>query len=124
MTNRPTNEFGGGKTGFAHLLAAGRYSLAGIRDLAKEAAVRHEVLAFAAGLVVLIMCDARFSDYLVLSILFLIALVRSSTVSVTNSLSFVLVITAIFFRSVILYVAHVDDVNRLVGYKNLLPWGL
>ena len=72
MTNRPTNELGGGKTGIAHLLAAGRYSLAGARDLAKESAARHEALAFAAGLVVLLMCDARFSDYLVLTILFLV----------------------------------------------------
>ena len=72
MTNRPTNNFGGGKAGIAHLLAAGRYSLAGARDLAKESAARHEVLAFAAGLVVLFMCNARFGDYLVLTILFLI----------------------------------------------------
>lgn len=72
MTNRPTNDFGGDKTGIAHLLAAGRYSLAGARVLAKESAARHEVLAFALGLVVLFICGARFGDYLVLSILFLI----------------------------------------------------
>jgi len=72
MTNRPSNEFGGGKTGISHLFAAGRYSLAGARDLAKESAARHEVLAFAGGLAVLFLCNARFSDYLVLSILFLI----------------------------------------------------
>jgi len=72
MTNRPTNEFGGGKSGIAHLFAAGQYSLAGARVLAKESAARHEVLAFLFALVFLIFCQARFSDYLVISILFLI----------------------------------------------------
>jgi len=72
MTNRPTNDFGGGKMGIAHFFAAGRYSLAGARVLTKESAARHEVLAFAAGLAILLLCGANFSDYLVLSILFLI----------------------------------------------------
>lgn len=72
MTNRPTNKFGGGKTGLAHLFAAGRYSLAGARVLANESAARHEVLAFAAGLAILRLCGAYFGDYLVLTILFLI----------------------------------------------------
>lgn len=72
MTNRPSNDFGGGKTGIAHLFAAARYSLAGARVLANVSAARHELLAFAAGLAVLRLCGARFSDYLVLSILFLI----------------------------------------------------
>ncbi len=72
MTNRPVNDFGGGKTGIAHLFAAARYSLAGARVLANESAARHEVLAFVAGLAVLRLCGAHFGDYLVLSILFLI----------------------------------------------------
>ncbi len=72
MTNRPTNDFGGGKTGTAHFFAAARYSLAGARVLANESAARHELLAFAAGLAVLRLCGAHFGDYLVLSILFLI----------------------------------------------------
>ena len=74
MTDRPTNEFGSGKTGLSHLIAAGRYSFAGARVLAKESAVRHEVLAFLALLVFLFLCDARFSDYLVVLILFLVLL--------------------------------------------------
>jgi len=117
MTNRPTNEFGGGKTGFAHLLAAGRYSLAGIRDLAKEAAVRHEVLAFAAGLVVLIMCDARFSDYLVLSILFLILMsIEALNTSIEHIVDFLSPDKSQFARAA-------KDLGSLAVFLNLCAGG-
>ncbi len=117
MTNRPTNEFGGGKTGFAHLLAAGRYSLAGIRDLAKEAAVRHEVLAFAAGLVVLIMCDARFSDYLVLSILFLILMsIEALNTSIEHIVDFLSPDKSEFARAA-------KDLGSLAVFLNLCAGG-
>ena len=117
MTNRPTNEFGGSKTGFAHLLAAGRYSLAGIRDLAKEAAVRHEVLAFAAGLVVLIMCDARFSDYLVLSILFLILMsIEALNTSIEHIVDFLSPDKSEFARAA-------KDLGSLAVFLNLCAGG-
>ncbi|MFQ5625179.1 MAG: diacylglycerol kinase [Methyloligellaceae bacterium] len=86
MTNRPSKEFGGGKTGIAHLLAAGRYSLAGARVLAKESAALHEVLAFAFGLVLLYLCGANFGDYLVVSILFLILM---STEALNTSIEYI-----------------------------------
>jgi diacylglycerol kinase (ATP) len=38
------------KTGLAHLFAAGQYSAQGFKRLIKEAAFRHEILAFVAGL--------------------------------------------------------------------------
>lgn len=72
MKDRPTNKIGSHKTGFSHLLAAWRYSLSGARALAKEPAVKHEVLALLVLLVLFYLCDARFSDYLVASILFFI----------------------------------------------------
>jgi len=90
MTDQPTNDLGGGKTGIEHLFAAGRYSLAGARVLARESAARQEVLAFAAGLAVLFVCDARFSDYLVLSILFLILMgVEALNTSIEHIVDFV-----------------------------------
>ena len=69
---RTSNRFGSRRTGFSHLLSAGRYSASGARVLAKETAAKHEALAFLALLVFLYLCDARFSDYLIVSILFLI----------------------------------------------------
>jgi diacylglycerol kinase (ATP) len=38
------------KTGIAHLFAAGQYSAQGFKRLIQEAAFRHEILAFVAGL--------------------------------------------------------------------------
>ena len=38
------------KTGIAHLFAAGQYSAQGFKRLIREAAFRHEILAFVAGL--------------------------------------------------------------------------
>jgi diacylglycerol kinase (ATP) len=117
MTNRPTNEFGGGKTGFAHLLAAGRYSLAGARDLAKESAARHEVLAFAAGLAVLLMCDARFSDYLVLSILFLILMsIEALNTSIEHIIDFLSPDKSEFARAA-------KDIGSLAVFLNLCAGG-
>ncbi|MAA74515.1 MAG: diacylglycerol kinase [Salinisphaeraceae bacterium] len=42
-------------TGLAHIVAAGRYSLNGFRDLLGELAFRHELLGFMLGLGVLIL---------------------------------------------------------------------
>jgi len=60
------------KTGFAHLFAATRYSMQGLRRLWKEAAFRHEVLALAVGLVLLTLRGAAPLHYLGFLLLMLV----------------------------------------------------
>ncbi|GAK70739.1 diacylglycerol kinase [Agrobacterium rubi TR3 = NBRC 13261] len=55
------------ETGFRHLFAAARYSAQGLARLWKEAAFRHEVLAFGAGLVLLGVIGAPFAHYMIFS---------------------------------------------------------
>jgi diacylglycerol kinase (ATP) len=52
------------KTGIAHLFAAGQYSAQGFKRLIQEAAFRHELLAFVAGLVVFALIGASFLEFL------------------------------------------------------------
>ncbi len=60
------------ETGIAHFFAAARYSLQGFLRLYEESAFRHELLAFGAGLVLLLLVGASFGEvvtYLVLMLL-------------------------------------------------------
>lgn len=52
------------KTGIAHIFAAGRYSAQGFRRLILEAAFRHELLVFVAGLVVFALIGATAFEFL------------------------------------------------------------
>lgn len=58
-------------TGIAHLFAAARYSIGGIRRLWQEAAFRHILLMFPACIIFLAVCDAHLLEYAVFLILFL-----------------------------------------------------
>jgi diacylglycerol kinase (ATP) len=60
------------ETGLRHLFAAARYSMQGLERLWKEAAFRHEVLAFGAGLVLLGVIAAPFQHYLIFTVLMLL----------------------------------------------------
>ncbi len=60
------------ETGFRHLFAAARYSAQGLSRLWKEAAFRHEVLAFGAGLVLLGVIGAPVAHYLIFAVLMLL----------------------------------------------------
>lgn len=60
------------ETGFRHLFAAARYSAQGLSRLWKEAAFRHEVLAFGAGLVLLGVVGAPVAHYLIFAVLMLL----------------------------------------------------
>ncbi|MCF1462618.1 diacylglycerol kinase [Agrobacterium vitis] len=60
------------KTGFAHLFAATRYSMQGARRLWREAAFRHEVLAFGVGLLLLALRGAAPVYYLGFLLLMLV----------------------------------------------------
>lgn len=60
------------ETGFRHLFAAARYSGQGLLRLWKEAAFRHEVLAFGAGLVLMGGIGAPLPHYLIFSVLMLL----------------------------------------------------
>jgi diacylglycerol kinase (ATP) len=52
------------KTGIAHLFAAGQYSAQGFKRLIQEAAFRHELLAFGAGLVLFALVGASLFEFL------------------------------------------------------------
>jgi len=52
------------KTGIAHLFAAGQYSAQGFKRLVQEAAFRHELLAFVAGLVIFTLVGASLFEFL------------------------------------------------------------
>jgi diacylglycerol kinase (ATP) len=60
------------ETGLKHLFAAARYSSQGLTRLWKEAAFRHEVLAFGAGLVLLGVIGAPVPHYLIFAVLMLL----------------------------------------------------
>lgn len=60
------------ETGLRHLFAAARYSFQGLQRLWKEAAFRHEVLAFGAGLALLGVIAAPFYHYLIFTVLMLL----------------------------------------------------
>lgn len=60
------------KTGVAHLFAAGQYSAQGFKRLIQEAAFRHEILAFVAGLGIFALVGAsplQFLGFVVLMLL-------------------------------------------------------
>ena len=58
--------------GLAHVLAASRYSLAGLRLVTKEAAFRQEILGFALILGLFLILGAGSNSYLTATILFLL----------------------------------------------------
>lgn len=60
------------KTGFSHLFAAATYSADGARRLLSEAAFRHELIAFAAAMVIFTVVGASFFQYVAMAILFLL----------------------------------------------------
>lgn len=60
------------KTGIAHLFAAGQYSAQGFRRLIQEAAFRHELLAFAAGLVIFALVGASLFEFMGFIVLMLL----------------------------------------------------
>lgn len=59
-------------SGIRRLIAATRYSMQGLRRLWREEAFRHEVIAFAAGLVLFAIVGATLTDYLVYLVLMLV----------------------------------------------------
>ena len=59
------------KTGFAHLIAAGRYSYAGFWRALHESAFRQELLFFAASLILFFIIGATPVEFLILVIVFL-----------------------------------------------------
>jgi diacylglycerol kinase (ATP) len=60
------------KQGIDHLFAAGGYSAAGLRRALGESAFRHEILFFAASLVLFFWIGASLSEFLGLAIIFLL----------------------------------------------------
>ena len=60
------------KRGFAHLLAAGGYSLAGFMRVVKESAFRQEIVFFLASLVLFVLIGASVPEFLGLVIIFLL----------------------------------------------------
>lgn len=60
------------KRGFAHLLAAGGYSLAGFRRALKESAFRHEIVFFLASVALFALIGASLPEHLGLVIIFLL----------------------------------------------------
>jgi len=61
----------GKKTGLAHLFAAGSYSWAGFWRALEESAFRHEIIFFFAGIVLFFFVGATPTEFLFLTILFL-----------------------------------------------------
>ncbi|MGK9050781.1 diacylglycerol kinase [Neorhizobium sp. CSC1952] len=59
-------------SGIRRIIAATRYSMQGLARLWREEAFRHEVIAFAAGLVLFVIVGAGPADYLVYVILMLV----------------------------------------------------
>ena len=57
------------KTGISHFFAAATYSWGGLRRLVGEAAFRHELMAFAGGLVLFLITGAHVHEYLLFVIL-------------------------------------------------------
>jgi diacylglycerol kinase (ATP) len=62
------------KHGLAHLVAAGSYSMAGFRRALGESAFRHELIFFAAAVVLFATVRATLEEYLGLVIIFLLML--------------------------------------------------
>jgi diacylglycerol kinase (ATP) len=60
------------KTGIAHLFAAGQYSAQGFKRLIQEAAFRHEILAFGAGLGIFAVVGASPLEFLGFVVLMLL----------------------------------------------------
>ncbi|TPP11367.1 diacylglycerol kinase [Rhizobium glycinendophyticum] len=60
------------KTGIAHLFAAGQYSAQGFKRLIQEAAFRHEILAFFAGLAIFALVGATPLQFLAFVVLMLL----------------------------------------------------
>jgi diacylglycerol kinase (ATP) len=58
--------------GLRHLFAAARYSMQGVERLWQEAAFRHEVIAFAVGVVILVLVSAPFAHYLIFFVLMML----------------------------------------------------
>jgi diacylglycerol kinase (ATP) len=65
------NGLEGKKRGLAHLFAAASYSWAGFWRALDESAFRHEIIFYGAGLGLFFFIGAAASEYLVLTILFL-----------------------------------------------------
>lgn len=61
----------GKKHGFAHLLAAGGYSVAGLRRVIQESAFRHEILFFMAAVALFVWIGASLGEILGLVVIFL-----------------------------------------------------
>ncbi|SMF67799.1 diacylglycerol kinase (ATP) [Xaviernesmea oryzae] len=59
-------------SGIRRIIAATRYSMQGLARLWREEAFRHEVIAFAAGLVLFVIVGAGPADYLIYVILMLV----------------------------------------------------
>ena len=69
MTNRPDKE-----VGLAHVFAAARYSLGGVRRLWGETAFRHEVLAFVLVTIAFALSGAPLWGYVGAALLFLLTI--------------------------------------------------
>src|SRR5690606_23811400 len=67
MRPRPDKE-----TGIAHIFAAARYSLGGVRRLWGETALRHEILAFALAMGLFLIAGVPLWGYIGAAILFLV----------------------------------------------------
>lgn len=67
MSQRPDKE-----TGIAHILAASRYSLGGLRRLLGETAFRHEIVAYGLVIGLFVLSGAPLWGYLGATILFLL----------------------------------------------------
>lgn len=62
------------KHGLAHLFAAGGYSMAGFKRALGESAFRHEIIFFAAAILLFVAIGATLAEYLGLAIIFLLML--------------------------------------------------
>ena len=72
MEQTPLDTRNGKASGVRRVIAATRYSLQGLLRLWKEEAFRHEVYAFAAGLMLFAIAGAAAMDYFIFLILMLI----------------------------------------------------
>ena len=72
--------------GLRHIFNATQYSIAGLIVLLREKAARLEVGMLASGLVMLVLLDGRFTDYLVVALLFCVTFSVESTNTAIESL--------------------------------------
>jgi diacylglycerol kinase (ATP) len=72
MEKAPLDSNIGKASGVRRIIAAARYSMQGLVRLWREEAFRHEVIAFAAGLVLFAVVGAGITDYFVFLVLMLI----------------------------------------------------